>query len=263
MFIKTLQQLDEEFQAEYMPNYVATSAAKNAATNAADGAATDAATYAASFQEASSGAAAGVTAVASAEAYADKTGPIYWLLRKIKRVLNTRTVIDSAPVTQPVWKDISLLFLKIASIILVFVLLFTFLFGIVRFQEPSMDPAIKDGDLVIFYRYTKSGYLPQDVIALDYNGKRQVRRVVATAGDEVDITDEGLMINGAVQQEPSIFQQTERYQEGVSFPLTVPEGEVFVLGDSRTGITDSRIYGSVRIEDTLGKVMTVIRRRGI
>jgi signal peptidase I len=126
-----------------------------------------------------------------------------------------------------------------------------------------MAPAIKDGDLVLFYRYTNTGYVPQDVIALEYNGSKQARRVVATAGDTVDIKEGCLVINGAMQQEAGIYQTTERYQDGVDFPLTVPEGQVFVLGDSRTGAADSRMYGCVEIKDTLGKVMTVIRRRSI
>lgn len=162
-----------------------------------------------------------------------------------------------------VWKELLFLFTKIATIVLVILLLFTFLYGAIRYSEPSMAPAVKDGDLVLFYRYTKSGYLPQDVIALDHNGQRQVRRVIATAGDVVDITEEGLLINGALQQEPAIFQRTQRYQDGVSFPLTVPEGQVFLLADSRAGAADSRIYGCVKIEDTLGKVMTIIRQRNI
>jgi signal peptidase I len=126
-----------------------------------------------------------------------------------------------------------------------------------------MSPAIKDGDLVMFYRYTKSGYQPRDVIVLDYNGQKQVRRVIATAGDVVDIVDDKLKINGATQQEDGIYQKTERYQDGVDFPLVVPEGQVFVLSDSRVGAIDSRIYGCVEIDDTLGKVMAVLRRRSI
>ena len=162
-----------------------------------------------------------------------------------------------------VWNDLIFLLIKIVSVILAFILLFTFMFGIIRYQDFSMSPAIKDGDLVIFYRYTKSGYQPQDVIALRFNGKKQVRRVIATAGDTVDITQEGLVINGALQQEPEIHNKTERYQDQVDFPLTVPEGAVFVLGDSRTGVEDSRLYGCVKIENTLGKVMTLMRRRNI
>ena len=162
-----------------------------------------------------------------------------------------------------VWKDLLFLLIKIGLIVLVFLMLFTFLLGIIRYQEPSMTPSIKDGDLVIFYRYTSSGYLPQDVIVVNYNGQDHVRRVVATAGDAVDITESGLLVNGALQQELEIYQKTERYEEGVDFPLTVPEGQVFVLGDNREGATDSRIYGPVEIKGTKGKVMTVIRRRSI
>lgn len=162
-----------------------------------------------------------------------------------------------------VLKELVILLVKIASIALVVVLLFTFLYGAIRYPEPSMAPAVKDGDLVIFYRYTKSGYLPQDVVALEYNGQKQVRRVIAMAGDVVDITEDGLVINGALQQEPGIYQRTQRYQEGVDFPLTVPEGRVFLLADSRTGAVDSRVYGCVELEATLGKVMSLIRQRNI
>jgi len=172
-------------------------------------------------------------------------------------------VREKAPQKHSVLKELLFLLLKVTSIALAFVALFTFLFGIVRYQDPSMSPAIKDGDLVVYYRYNKSGYLPQDSLVLEFEGQKQVRRVVATSGDTVDITEDGLVINGALQQEPGIFEKTQRYADGLYFPLTVPEGQVFVLGDSRTNATDSRVYGCVDIEDTSGKVMMVIRRRGI
>jgi len=126
-----------------------------------------------------------------------------------------------------------------------------------------MYPAIKDGDLVFFYRYGPDHYLPQDVVAVRLAGELQFRRVVATAGDTVDIADNRLVINGAPQQEPGILVKTDRYQEGISFPLVVPEGQVFLLGDNRIESIDSRIYGCVEIEDILGKVMMLIRKRGV
>lgn len=162
----------------------------------------------------------------------------------------------------PVWMELLYLILRIASVLLIFAALFTFVFGAVRYDEPSMAPMIKDGDLVVYYRYT-DGYIAQDVVMLEFEGKKQARRVVASAGDVVDIEGGGLIVNGARLQELEIYQRTERYEEGVAFPLTVPEGCVFVLGDSRQDATDSRIYGCVRLEDTLGKVMAVLRRRGI
>ena len=86
--------------------------------------------------------------------------------------------------------------------------------------------------------------------------------MVATAGDVVDITEEGLMINGALQQEHEIYEQTQRYDTGVEFPMELKEGQIFVLGDSRENASDSRVYGAVDVHDTLGKVMTIVRRRG-
>jgi len=175
----------------------------------------------------------------------------------------TKSSAPKKPKKKPLWKDLLYLFIKIASIILIFIFLFTFMFGITVNNDPAMEPAIKDGDLVFFYRYNSKGYMPQDVIALKINGKTQIRRVIAVEGDTVDITEDGLLINGSVQQEWGIYRKTERYKDGVDFPLTVPEGEVFVLGDNRTNSEDSRMYSTVKISDTLGKVMTLIRRRGI
>ena len=163
----------------------------------------------------------------------------------------------------PLWKEILFLLIKVALIILCFVLLFTFIYGALRYPDQSMSPAVKDGDLVLFYRHSRNAYLPQDVIVLKADDRRQIRRVIALAGDLVDITPEGLMINGSLQQEPEIYRRTDRYMEGISFPLIVPDGHVFVLADNRVGTEDSRIYGCVSTKDTLGKVMTVIRRRGI
>lgn len=159
-------------------------------------------------------------------------------------------------------KEILYLFLKIAAIILVFVLMFTFLFGIYRNTDMAMTPTIKDGDLVMFYRLDRS-YGARDIIVLEYKGERQVRRVVATAGDTVDITEEGLIINGAIQQELDIYSKTLRYDTKVELPLTVPMGHVFVLGDERTTAADSRVYGTVDVDNTFGKVMTILRRRNI
>ena len=95
-----------------------------------------------------------------------------------------------------------------------------------------MRPAVKDGDLVIFYRLDKE-YVASDVVILKQGGETQVRRVIAVEGDTVDINENGLMVNGAIQQETEIYGTTDRYAEGVAFPLTVGEGQVFLLGDGR------------------------------
>lgn len=137
---------------------------------------------------------------------------------------------------------------------------FTFIFGIARVRDMAMKPAIMEGDLV-FYMRTQKKYAAGELVVLDINGVTQVRRVAAVAGDTVDITEDGLLINGYRQQESNIYTSTMAYQEGISFPIKLNEGEIFVLGDKRDGAEDSRIYGQVKASATLGKVMSIVRRR--
>ena len=162
----------------------------------------------------------------------------------------------------PVWKEVRGLLLKILVIILLFVTIFTFMFGAYRNTDPYMTPMVKSGDLILYYRLDKD-YAIGDLLLLEFQGERQVRRVVAKEGDEVDISEEGLHINGALQQEFEIYQETWTFEEGVTFPITVGEGQVFVLGDTREDAIDSRIYGSTDVKDTLGTVMTIVRRRNL
>lgn len=159
-------------------------------------------------------------------------------------------------------KEMGALALKIAVIVAIALSLFTFVYGLHYNADFSMYPALKDGDLVMYYRWNKN-YHAQDLLLCAFQEKKQVRRVIATAGDTVDINEEGLVINGALQLERDIYRSTERFVEGVEFPLTIRENEVFVLGDAREGVTDSRIYGAVNIDDTFGMVIAILRRRNL
>jgi len=159
-------------------------------------------------------------------------------------------------------REFGSLAVKIAVITGVAVILLNFVYGLHYNVEPGMNPSVKDGDLVMYYRWNKN-YRAENLILLTFQGKTQVRRVVAKAGDTVDISGEGFMINGALQYESGIYQQTQPYADGIEFPITLGEGEVFVLGDARENATDSRIYGPVNISDTYGVVITILRRRNL
>ena len=168
------------------------------------------------------------------------------------------------PPYQPpsIWWDVLSLFIKVIVISLVFIGVFTFIYGFHRNNEQGMSPTIRDGDLVLFNR-RDTNFDPGDLLLLDFQGQRQVRRVIALPGDVVDITETGLFINGSRQHEPYIFQETWQFEYGITFPITVPPGQVFVLGDARESSTDSRIYGTINTSDTLGKAIAVLRRRGL
>ena len=141
--------------------------------------------------------------------------------------------------------------LKIGFIVLAVFLIFTFLYGIVRINDVSMKPAIKDGDLVIYYRLDKR-FISGDVAVFKDDGRTTV-----------DITKNGLKINGAEQISQDIYFDTTQFKDGVDFPVTVGNGQVFILGDNRPQASDSRIYGCIDIKDVKGKVIAIIRSRGI
>lgn len=139
---------------------------------------------------------------------------------------------------------------------------FLFVFGICRCSDNMMNPSVKDGDLAVYYRLRKE-YRPSEAVVIEKDGEKQIRRIIAKEGDEVDITEEGLTINGYLQQESDIYTETLPYTEGISFPVVIGKNEYLVLGDNRPNAKDSRIYGTVKKEEIKGIIITLLRHRGI
>ena len=124
--------------------------------------------------------------------------------------------------------------------------------------------------MVLFYRLDKD-VQAQDVIVMEKTTPDDpktktlfISRVVAVAGDTVDITDTGhLVINGNTMNEPNIFYTTPAYEGFTTFPLTLGEGECFVLSDSRRTGADSRYFGAVKKDEIKGTVITIVRRNNL
>ena len=157
-------------------------------------------------------------------------------------------------------RGLAALLLKIGVFAVGMILLLGYVFGLTRAAGTGMQPAFRDGDLVLFFRMTDD-FAANEVVVVQYQGEKLLERVVAAAGDTVDITGDGLVINGAVVREPDARGETTQFEEGITFPLTVPEGKIFVLGDNREHTTDSRIFGCVDTEDVYGRVIGLFRRR--
>jgi len=159
--------------------------------------------------------------------------------------------------------------LRLAVFVLVLWVLFFQIVGVIICPTADMHPRIDSGDMVLYYRLDKD-VRAQDVIVLEKvtaeipTPQRYVLRVVAVAGDTVDITDtERLVVNGNTMIEPDIFYPTLPYEGYTTFPLTLGAGECFVLADSRNGGADSRYFGVVRTEEILGTVITIVRRNNL
>lgn len=153
-----------------------------------------------------------------------------------------------------------LLLFKIILIVAAVVALFTFVFGFHRVGSSGMEPRIRGNDVIFYYRLATS-YSQSDVVVVNYEGTMMLGRIIASGGDEVDIDDKGLKINGSYQSERHYVKgETTQVEGGVDFPLTVPEGSYFILGDSREEAIDSRIYGCVPEENIYGTVIVQMRR---
>ncbi len=159
-------------------------------------------------------------------------------------------------------EELKVLILKIVYVLVAFFIVFTFIFGLHRNLSVGMQPSLRDGDLLFYYRLDHN-YKQNNIVLFEYQDDLIASRVIATEGDEVNITKDGLMINGHVMFEPEIYSETTQFVGGPTFPLTVEEDTVFCLGDNRAKANDSRMIGLIQKKDIKGKVMGVIRRRNL
>lgn len=151
-------------------------------------------------------------------------------------------------------------FLKVAITAAVVVVLCLFVVGIHVNHGNSSYPMIKDGDLVITFRIGKLEAGQE--IAYKVDGQTRFGRISAVGGDVVDISEEYLKVNDYGITEDVVFP-TRSEGSKITFPYTVPEGSFFVMNDFRNDINDSRTYGAIPQTDCEGKVVLVLRLRGI
>ena len=154
------------------------------------------------------------------------------------------------------------LIFALIAVLLVAVLIFR----IVVVNGPSMRETLESGDCLIvlsnvFYKEPKQG----DIIVASKNtfrnGEPIIKRIIATENQEVDIDfDNGIVyVDGVALDEPYIKAPTTLY-EGISFPIVVEKGCVFVMGDNRNDSKDSRSpeIGLIDCREIIGKAIFLV-----
>jgi signal peptidase I len=122
---------------------------------------------------------------------------------------------------------------------------------------------IERGEILVFenpYRVEEEESVPEAVVrsVLEALGIRTspyddlVKRVVALGGEEIEIRDNQVYVDG--------FAVDERYlNDGTSMPdfgpQTIPDGHLFMMGDNRNSSSDGRVFGTIPIEDVIGEAV--------
>ena len=149
--------------------------------------------------------------------------------------------------------------------VLAVVLLFTFVVRLIGVDGHSMVPTLQDGDrLLVLNSLWDSDYEYGDIVVLrkeSFLEEPIVKRVIATEGQTVDIdfASGNVYVDGELLEEDYINEPTY-VEEGTEFPLTVPEGSIFVMGDNRNHSSDSRSsdLGTVDTRYVIGRAVFLL-----
>ena len=149
--------------------------------------------------------------------------------------------------------------------VLAVVLLFTFVVRLIGVDGHSMVPTLQDGDwLLVLNSLWDDDYQYGDIVVLrkdTFMEEPIVKRVIATEGQTVDIdfAAGNVYVDGELLEEDYINEPTY-VEEGTEFPLTVPEGSIFVMGDNRNHSSDSRSsdLGTVDTRYVIGRAVFLL-----
>lgn len=141
-----------------------------------------------------------------------------------------------------------------------------FFFAPILVDGVSMSPTLHDRDRMIV---NKIGYHigePKhfDIIVFRATEEKDyIKRVIGLPGDEIEYRNDTLYINGKPYEEPYLDKQKKQLSDGpltydfkleeITGKKTVPEGQLFVLGDNRRFSKDSRTIGTVKMDQVIGK----------
>jgi len=121
----------------------------------------------------------------------------------------------------------------------------------------SMRPTLEDETYVLVNKMSYHSKLPEhgDIIVFHFPidpDQDFIKRVIGLPGDKIDIHDGRVKVNEHVLSEAYIAAAPQYVGS-----WRVPENHVFVLGDNRNNSSDSHVWGSVPLENLIGKAVLV------
>lgn len=123
-----------------------------------------------------------------------------------------------------------------------------------------MVPTLEDGDIMILDKigYTLNGLERFDVVVVDYEGEKIIKRVIGLPGDHIEYKDDKLYINGEYVEENYERKSTSDFILEMLGENVIPKDKYLVLGDNRPISKDSRIIGLIDEKDIEGYTSMVL-----
>lgn len=173
---------------------------------------------------------------------------------------------EDAP-ARPAWLE---LLMTILGTLVLAVVIRLFIAETYEVPSGSMLETIQLGDRLVGEKVTLhwQAPVPGDIVTFndpDGSGSTLIKRVIATSGQVVDLSDGYVLVDGVplneqyVQGKPSyaLDGHAANLSENVSYPYTVPEGHVWVMGDNRTNSLDSRYFGAIPVSSVTSKALFI------
>ena len=186
------------------------------------------------------------------------------------KALNEAMEPERAPAQEPKKQKMTLdqALVEIVSVlstsIIAIMIIFTFVFRIVGVIGPSMQQTLHENDWLLVsafnFKHDRGDIViitqPNNIIGMQ--SEPIVKRIIAVAGDKLDIDFENaaVYVNDKKIDEPYLNTPTTDDEGAFDYPVVIPEGKVFVMGDNRQHSTDSRstLIGLIDERYILGQV---------
>ncbi len=146
--------------------------------------------------------------------------------------------------------------------LIIFVVIQTFVAQPYRVQQDSMEQTLEPDQYVLVDKLTPrfDDFKRGDIVvfnpppgAAEPNGPPYIKRVIGLPGDNVDVHDGKVFVNGTALVEPYLYEGQPTEASGGVSHWVVPAGDLFVLGDHREVSADSRIFGPIPHSSVIGR----------